>query len=136
MSEIKTNNLIPEIKKRKPSNAKMHAYCFAVAKVIDRKMHDFFDDDEEPLILVQVTTPVNSGDNYYGIIIRFKEDCDHAAALDWVWKELKKYPELYYRVTSYDDDRFLVRKDFPGVEKLKKPKKAKESVVTDVSTST
>lgn len=118
------------------------ALCLRLAKEIAVKMNTFFKTDMRPMVFTQTTKLVGSDEEYFGIVVRFYEEndeCNHSAALDWLWKELKKHPQLFFRVTSHDDDRFLVRKDFPGIERLVLPeekKRKKFPQTANVTTST
>lgn len=116
------------------SNERTRILCFRLAEEIAEKMNTFFRADMQPMVFTQTTKLVGSDEEYFGIVVRFFEEndeCNHSAALDWLWKELKKYPEIFFRVASHDDDRFLVRKDFPGIERLILPKKKKKPPVKD-----
>jgi len=104
---------------------------------ITEKMNTFFSKRNQPIVFTQTTRITGNPKTYYGIVVRFKQNCDNSAALDWLYKELQKHPKIYFRITSYDDDRFLVRKDFPYAARLKdRSKKKKVPSKTTVHEST
>ncbi|MEI7792158.1 MAG: hypothetical protein WCI57_01570 [Candidatus Berkelbacteria bacterium] len=116
------------------NNESIRILCLRLAEEIAEKMKTFFKTDMRPMIFTQTTRLVGTSEEYFGIVVRFYEEndaCNHSAALDWLYKELKKHPEIFFRVASHDDDRFLVRKDFPGIERLVLPKKKKKPPVKD-----
>jgi hypothetical protein len=122
MTIRKHDNLTPD------NNVTTRILCLRLAEEIAEKMKTFFIADMRPMVFTQTTKLVGSDEEYFGIVVRFFEEndeCNHSAALDWLWKELKKYPEIFFRIASHDDDRFLVRKDFPGIERLMLPEEKK-----------
>ena len=123
MKKGKRTNLAPV------NNDPTRALCHRLAKEVAEKMKTFFKPDMQPMVFTQTTKLSGSNEEYFGIVVRFYEEndeCEHSAALDWLYKELRKHPQLFFRVASHDDDRFLVRKDFPGIERLVLPEEKKK----------
>ncbi len=103
--------------------------CLRLAKEIAEKMKTFFKPDMQPMVFTQTTKLVGSNEEYFGIVVRFYEEndeCEHSAALDWLYREMKKHPQLFFRISAHDDSTFLVRKDFPGIERLVLPEEKKK----------
>jgi hypothetical protein len=103
----------------------MNTDCTELAKNVANKLTELFKETVQPTIFISTIQPFGTNKVVNGLIIRFPKDekdengedkkvYNHSKALEWLYENLPKYPDIFFQINK-GDDRSLYRKDFTEI---------------------